>query len=144
MTAAVIRAFTEFALGKRTAFRRELAAALVSLPVIRLLLLNQATALPDGDDGYRGIRPELETFMEFAWPVYTEVPGLRRACQAFLAEPRVLEVEARLRKYWRGYQGVGVGDDKGGTFAGWEALCGWAMEQLAEPALQGSPHLVRQ
>ena len=142
MTAAVVRAFTEFALGNRTAFRREMADALISLPVIRLLLLNQATPLPDGDDGYRGIHAELETFMEFAWPVLTEVPGLRRACQAFLAEPRVLEVEARLRKYWKGYQGVG--DDKVGTFAGWEAMCRWAMEQLVEPALLGSPHLVRQ
>lgn len=142
MTAALVRAFSEYALGNRTAFRRELADALISLPVIRLLLLNQTTPLPDGDDGYRGIRPELETFMEFAWPVYTEVPGLRRACQAFLAEPRVHEVEARLRKYWKGYQGIG--DDKVGTFAGWEGMCRWAMGQLAEPALLSSPYLVRQ
>ena len=59
MTAALIRAFCEFALGNGTAFRRELAEALISLPVIRLLLLNQAGPLPEGDDGYRGIRPDL-------------------------------------------------------------------------------------
>lgn len=141
MTAAVIRAFSAFALGNATAFRRDLADALISLPVVRLLLLNQTGPLPDGDDGYRGIHPELEVFMEFAWPVYNDVPGLRKACCAFLAEPRVLEVEAELRKYWKGLSSSGA--ERVGTFKGWEALCIRARDELAEPLSQSHPALFR-
>lgn len=131
MTAAAIRAFSEFTLGNRSAFRRELADALISLPVLRLLLLNQVGPLPDGDDGYRGIRPDLDLFMEFAWPVYIEVPGMRTACRAFLAEPHVLEVEAELRKYWKGLSRSG--GERVGTFEGWQALCSRARDELAAP-----------
>jgi hypothetical protein len=143
MTAAVIRAFCEFALGNGTAFRRELAEALVSLPVLRLLLLNQAGPLPEGDDGYRGIRPELDVFMAFAWGVYHEVPGLRNACCSFLAEPRVLHVEAELRRYWKGLSRSGA--ERVGTMDGWAALCVRARDELAEPLSQAYPaHIRRQ
>jgi hypothetical protein len=69
--------------------------------------------------------------MSFAWGVYNEVPGLRMACCAFLAEPRVLQVEAELRRYWMGLSPSGV--EGAGTLDGWAALCVWARDELAEP-----------
>lgn len=35
--------------------------------------------------------------------MYVALPGLRKACQSFLAEPEVLQAEAELRQYWKGY-----------------------------------------
>jgi hypothetical protein len=63
-----------------------------------------------------------------AWVACFEVPGLVFACRSFLSEARVLEVEARLRKYWKGYWGRGP--DRVGSSAEWRALCGEALEDL--------------
>jgi len=118
LTAAAIRAFCEHALDNHALFRRELAGALVSLPWMRKFLLNQRSPLPDGDDGFRGMQPEMETFVDFAWPAYGAVPGLRKSCEAFLSEPLVLQAEDELRRYWKGYW---TNRDKGrvGTSEGW-------------------------
>ena len=83
---AAIEAFCEFAVGNAGGFRRELAKALISLPWLRVFLMNQRAPLPDGDDGFRGIQPDMELFTEFAWPAYVEVPGLVHACRSFLTE----------------------------------------------------------
>lgn len=89
LTAAVARAFVAFAKDERATFRRELATALFTLPMLRAFLLNSPKALPAGESGYRSVQPDMETFAEFAWPCYCIVPGLRAACVAFLAEPVV-------------------------------------------------------
>lgn len=130
LTAAVVRAFCEHALDNHALFRREMAAALVTLPWMRKFLLNQGTPLPDGDDGFRGMRPEMETFVDFAWPAYGAVPGLRKSCEVFLAEPLVLQAEDELRQYWRGYW---VNRDKGrvGSSEGWDALVNSWIDRLA-------------
>jgi hypothetical protein len=131
LAAATIRAFCEYALGDTVAFRTELAEALVSLPWLRIFLVNQRAPLPGGDDGFRGIRPDLELFSEFVWPAYVEVPGLVLACRSFLSEPSVLEAEARLRSYWKGLGGHG--EDRVGTWAEWRALCAEALDAMGKP-----------
>ena len=128
LTAAAIRAFCEFAVGNAGGFRRELAQALISLPWLRLFLMNQRAPLPDGDDGFRGIQPDMELFTEFAWPAYVEVPGLVHACRSFLTEPRVLQAEAELRRYWKGYWGRQ--DNRVGSHEGWRALCSKALADI--------------
>ena len=129
LTAAAIRAFCEQAVGNSAAFRRELAEALISLPWLRVFLLNQSKSLPDGDDGFRGVQPDLETFLEFAWPAYLAVPGLKDACRRFLMEPQVLRAEAELREYWKGY--AGRGGTRVGSPEGWRALCAKARREIA-------------
>ena len=62
------------------------------------------------------------------WPAYVVVPGLVFACRSFLSEAQVLEAEARLRKYWKGYWGRG--DDRVGSSAEWRALVGEALEAI--------------
>lgn len=84
--------------------------------------------MPDGDDGFRGVHPDLKLFTEFVWPAYVEVPGLVFACRSFLSEARVLEVEAGLRKYWKGYRGRG--DHGVGFNAEWRALRGEAVQAI--------------
>ena len=86
LTAGTIRAFCEFSVGNKAAFRRELAESLISLPWLRVFLMNQRTPLPEGDDGFRGFHPDLKLFTEFVWPAYSEVPGLVFACRSFLSE----------------------------------------------------------
>ncbi|MBE0548486.1 MAG: hypothetical protein IH627_12745 [Rubrivivax sp.] len=131
LSAGAIRAFCEFAVGNKAAFRRELAEALISLPWLRVFLMSQRAHLPDGDDGIRGIHPDLELFTQFVWPAYVEVPGLVHACRSFLSEPRVLAAEAGLRRYWKGYWGRGA--DRVGSSAEWRALCGEALDAIGKP-----------
>jgi hypothetical protein len=128
-TAAAIRAFTEHASGHHAGFRKAMVAALISLPWLRLFLLNQRTPLPDGDDGFRGMQPDLETFSDFAWPAYNAVPGLRKACATFLAEPSLLQAEDELRRYWKGYRGRRDGT-RAGTREGWDSLVSQWTERL--------------
>jgi len=120
-TASAIRAFNEFTLDNHALFRRELATALFTLPWLRVFLLSQRTPLPDDDDGFRGIHPEIETFTDFALPALIAVPGLRAACKAFLAEPEVLKAETELRRYWQGYWGKRDGS-RTGSSDGWNSL----------------------
>jgi hypothetical protein len=128
LAAGTIRAFCEFGVGNMVAFRRELAESLISLPWLRVFLMNQRAPLPDGDDGFRGVHPDTELFTEFVWPAYVEVQGLVVACRSFLSEARVLEEEAGLRKYWKAFDGHG--ENRVGTFAEWLALCGQALEAI--------------
>ncbi len=130
LTASAIKAFCEFALDGQVFFRRELATALITLPWLRTFLLNQSKPLPDGDDGFRAVQPDLETFAEFAWPVYCTLPGLRKACEAFLAEPQVLQAEAELRAYWKGYWRKRDGGGTG-TREGWDELVNSWIDRLA-------------
>ncbi len=96
LTAAATRAFVAFAEDKPAEFRRELATALFTLSVLRAFLLNDSKAMPEGESGYRHVQPDMETFAELAWPSYCILPGLRKACQAFLAEPEVRARRARV------------------------------------------------
>jgi hypothetical protein len=137
LTAAAIRAFCEHALDNHALFRRELAAALFSLPWLRLFLLNQRGPLPDGDDGIRAVQPALETFTEFAWPVYVTRPGLRKACESFLAEPEVLQAESELRQYWKGYWRRD--GNQTGSREGWDALCNKWIEAIWRRPLSVGP-----
>ena len=104
------------------------ARALISLPWLRTFLLNQRIPLPDGDDGFRGFHPDTDLFYEFAWPVYTSLPGLMDACRRFLAEPLVQQVEAELRSYWKGFWGRD--GDRVGSSDEWRELCGEALEKI--------------
>jgi len=72
----------------------------------------------------------METFVDFAWPAYGAVPGLRKSCEAFLSEPLVLQAEDELRRYWKGYW---TNRDKGrvGTSEGWNDLMTAWIDRLA-------------
>lgn len=86
-----------------------------------MFLLNQRGPLPDGDDGTRAVQPAMETFTEFARPVYVALRGLRKACQSFLSEPDVPQADSELRRYWNFYwQCDGA---QAGSREGWDALC---------------------
>ena len=137
LTAAAIRAFCEHAVGNHAGFRMEMAAALVSLPWLRKFLLDQRGPLPEGDDGIRGIEPDLETFGDFAWPAYLAVTGLRKACEAFLAEPLVLQAEAELRRYWKGYW-VDRDRSRTGSHEGWNALRADWTKRLAQASVSNA------
>lgn len=103
LEAAAIRAFVCFAQGDEPRFRLQLARALFTLPILRVILLDDPEALPKSDDGYRGVQPDMEVFSEFAWPAYLSVPGLRAACTSFLQHPDVRHCEEELRLYWAKY-----------------------------------------
>jgi len=70
----------------------------------------------------------MELFTEFAWPAYVEVPGLVHACRSFLAEPRVLQAEAELRRYGKGYWGRQ--DNRVGSHERWRVLCSKALADI--------------
>lgn len=124
LTAAATRAFVGFAKDDLELFRREMVTALFTLPVMRSFLLNDPKALPPGESGYRLVSPNMETFAEFAWPSYTIVPGLRKACLALLAEPAVREAERALATYWEGYWVARhkPGAVRTGSAEGWQRL----------------------
>jgi tetratricopeptide (TPR) repeat protein len=136
LTAAAMRAFVAYAEGKPAEFRRELATALFTLPMLRAFLLNDPKALPPGEPGYRMVMPDMETFADFAWPSYGMVPGLRRACAAFLAEPAVREAERELRNDWAGYWEARrqPGATPTGSWEGWQQLLDHCIDRVA-PAL---------
>jgi hypothetical protein len=48
-----------------------------------------------------------------------------------LAEPKVLEAEAGLRRYWKAFNKRG--EDSVGTFDEWRALCRQALESMTRP-----------
>lgn len=134
LTASAIRAFVAYADKDAVTFRHELATALFTLPVLRAFLLNDNRALPEGETGYRQIHPDVETFSQFAWPGYCTVPGLRKACTAFLKEPTVHKAEQELRRYWDGYWNARrQGRKVVGTEEGWQAL----LQQCIERATVG-------
>lgn len=117
---ALVQAFCRFALGDHPGFVKFLATALFNLPILRRLLIEDCIELPDGDDGYRGVVPNLDTFARYAWPAYYSVPGLQAACVDFLADPFVSDAEGQLRVYWKGFRGMG--ENAIGTLQGWHAL----------------------
>lgn len=118
---ALIRAFCFFAVGNRPAFLQALTTALFEVPILRLFLLDDFDGeLPDGDEGFRGVIPDMETFTQFAWPAYQAVPGLQQACTDYLSNPLVQQAEGRLREYWKGYWRRG--SEAVGDHYGWEAL----------------------
>jgi hypothetical protein len=117
---SLVRAFTRFAIGDQPGFIGNLTEALFDLPILRLFLMNDPGDLPDGDTGYRGVRPDMETFVEYAWPAYLAVPGLRKACTDFLTDPLVEEAETQLRRYWKGFWRRGV--EAVGDSYGWHGL----------------------
>jgi hypothetical protein len=130
VTATVIRAFCEFAVGNHAAFRQGLASSLIALPWLRLFLLNQSKRLPEGDDGFRSIRPDEMLFLSFVRPAYRAVPGLMDACKSFLAEHQVLMAEAELRRYWKGYWRKSD-TERVGTHQGWDELVRAWTQRLA-------------
>lgn len=117
---ALMQAFCRFALGDRPGFVKCLAAALFSLPILRRFLMDDHSEMPDGDDGYRGVIPDLETFVRYAWPAYISVPGLQAACIDFLADPFVSDAVDQSGAYWKGFWRKGP--DAVGTPQGWHAL----------------------
>lgn len=132
LTAAATRAFVAYAEDKPAEFRRELATALFTLPVLRAFLLNDNKALPEGESGYRHVRPDMETFAELAWPSYCMLPGLRKACQVFLAEPEVQAAERELAVYWTGYWEVRrtPGAERKGSAEGWARLLALSIDKV--------------
>jgi hypothetical protein len=132
LTAAATRAFVAFAEVKPAEFRRELASALFTLPVLRAFLLNDNGALPEGETGYRQMQPDMETFAELAWPSYCILPGLRKACTDFLAEPAVLAAERELAAYWKSYWEVrrAPGAERRGSAEGWAQRLGNCIESV--------------
>lgn len=130
ITAQVIMAFCDYAVGNVMDFRHGLASSLISLPWLRLFLLNQRQPLPDGDDGFRSMRPDEMVFSKFVRPAYRAVPGLMNACKSFLAEAQVQRAEAELRQYWKGFWRKAE-SERVGTPAGWDALAHSWQEKLA-------------
>ena len=124
LDAAAIRAFVEFADGNQRLFQYELLSALFSWPWLRVFLLGNQNGLPSGDDGIRAMSPDPDTLLDFGWPAYCAVPGLRAACKAFLVEPGVLQAEAELRQYWASYWHArrDAGAAGKGTREGWDSL----------------------
>lgn len=118
--AAFVQAFCRFALGDHPGFIKCLATALFDLPILRRFLMDDDSVLPDGDDGYRGVIPDLNTLARYAWPAYLTVPGLQAACIDFLADAFVRDAEDQLRVYWKGFWRRGP--DALGTSQGWHAL----------------------
>lgn len=99
--ASALRAFVAFAAGDLQQYRRELALALFTLPWLRRLLLgSKAGVLAADETGFRQVRPDLELLLDFAWPAYAAVPGLRAATERLLGEARVVEAERLLRAQW--------------------------------------------
>ncbi len=134
LTAAATRAFVAFAEDDLASFRREMVTALFTLPVMRSFLLNDPKALPAGESGCRSMQPDMETFAEFAWPSYSIVPGLRKACQALLAELAVREVERELAVYWEGYWVARQkpGAVRTGSAEGWRSLLSDCIDRVVE------------
>lgn len=129
ITAKVIRTFCDFAVSNLVEFRHGLASSLISLPWLRLFLLNQSKPLPDGDDGFRSMRPDELIFSKFVWPAYRAVPGLMDACKSFLAEAQVKRGESELRQYWKSYRQKSEAE-RVGTHEGWDALVRTWTERL--------------
>lgn len=138
LTAAATRAFVAFAEDNLELFRREMVTALFTLPVMRSFLMNDPKALPPGESGYRLVNPDMETFAEFAWPSYSIVPGLRKACLALLAEPAVREAERELALYWESYWEARhkPGAVRTGSAEGWDRLLANCIDRVAD----GLPH----
>ncbi len=137
LTASATRAFVAFAADDPESFRGEMVTALFTLPVLRSFLLNDPMALPAGESGYRSVQPDMETFAEFAWPSYSIVPGLRKACLALLAEPAIREAERELAVYWEGYWETRhkPGAVRTGSAEGWQSL----LSDCINRAVEGLP-----
>lgn len=132
LTAAATRVFVAFAEDKPAEFRRELATALFTLPALRALLLNDNKALPEGESGYRHVQADMETFAELAWPSYCILPGLCKACQAFLAEPEVLAAERELAVHKTVYWEVRRTPcaERKGSAEGWAQLLALSIDKV--------------
>ncbi len=133
LTAGATRAFVAFAEVKPTEFRRELTTALFTLPMLRVFLLNDGKVLPEGESGYRHVQPDMETFAELAWPSYSGLTGLRKACIGVLAEPAVQAAERELAAYWKGYweNRRTPGAERRGSAEGWAKLLDHCIERVA-------------
>lgn len=121
--ASAIRSFVAFAGGDMPLFRRELAEALFTLPWLRAMLLgSKAGVLAAGETGFRQFRPDLELLLDFVWPAYVSVPGLRSATVGFLGEARVVQAERALRIAWAACQPWKVpdhDDERMARYRGW-------------------------
>lgn len=98
--ALLVKSFCSYATGDQVAFRSQLVDALFKVPAWRLFLLNEFAELPDGDKGYRGEIPDMDTLTRFAWPAYLVTEGLEQACRSLLENELVIEAETELRKLW--------------------------------------------
>jgi len=141
LTAAATRAFVAFAEEKPADFRRELTTALFTLPILRAFLLKDNRALPDGESGYRQMQPDMETFAELAWPTYCILPGLRKACTDFLAEPAVLAAERELAAYWKSYweDRRTPGAERRGSAEGWAQLLALNIDKIGPKPRRDRP-----
>lgn len=98
--ASLIRSFARFAIGDYSGFIKNFTVALFDIPVLRLMLLDSPDGLPDGDDGYRTVIPDMGIMEEYIIPTYYSVPGLVEACSRLLSSQSVIEAETQLRTYW--------------------------------------------
>ena len=86
LTAAVARAFVAFAKDERATFRRELATALFTLPMLRALLLNSPKALPAGESGIGRSNRTWRRLQSLHGPATASCPGCaRRASRSWLS-----------------------------------------------------------
>ncbi|MBW6124713.1 hypothetical protein KZ843_17720 [Pseudomonas aeruginosa] len=104
--ALLVKSFCSFAVGDLDAFRKQLVAALLQVPAWRLFLMDELDELPDGDEGYRGVIPDMEMLANFAWPAYQVTEGLEQACRSLLTNELVIQAEAELRKMWHELPGL--------------------------------------
>lgn len=98
---AIIRAFSRYALNDQAGFIKNLTMALFDVPATRVFLLDDPAAIPDKNDWYRGIRPDMETLHHFGTEAYHNIPGLVQACTKYLANPVVQEAETRLKTAYK-------------------------------------------
>lgn len=141
-TPALTLAFVAFAQRDTTKFQAYFYSALISLPWLRLFLENGAYELPAGDDGIRGVQPDLDAFCFFAWDAYYEIPGLRHACLRLLKVPDYLQAEDELRTYWLGFWQIHFrrpGTEPIGDIDGYDELEQVWLRRLLPP---GFEHLI--
>lgn len=119
---SVIRAFCFYATGNSALFVDEITKALFNLPVLRFFLLGDFHAMRDmpRNDAFRAVIPDLNTFFQFAWPVYLSIPGLQEACTKILSDPLVITSEVELERYWKGFWQKH--DNPIGDYNGWSSL----------------------
>ncbi|HCE7245692.1 TPA: hypothetical protein NHR53_002241 [Pseudomonas aeruginosa] len=98
--ALLVKSFCAYANGDLNAFRNDLVAALFKVPALRLFLFDELGELPDSDEGFRGIIPDMDSLTRYAWPAYLVTEGLEEACRSVLEDEILIKAEAELRGLW--------------------------------------------
>jgi len=135
-----VAALVAFEKGDMPVFRKQLVCAAFELPLMkRFFLKGDVTYLP-GDEGHRGVVPDVEAFETFARPLYDNAPALEAACRALLTSTQFLQAEQVLFNQWREVRAMRPGDQRRPEILdGWRASASYWAAQLAQ-AEPGKAH----